>query len=454
MDLCSVIAITAELPQDQTIATKLPLYTEVLPQENQEPSYNYINTLELEKYKTFNHSLTEIDVNFKIGHLYQTPKYNNKYIDIFTPTILGVKWVDMTPGQLAGIINSKWHEWFGKEILVFSQQEKRYTLELPPGMALYICHGVIWGHLGFESETVYSYQLKDYEKTKFPHRLRRDISGFINSDSSDILYIIGDPIEEVSLREAYEEVVERLDSDEVTRSSRFFCIITFAQDRSFYTTLFTREMTLDLVPISKKFLKGLRVALEEYADLICELQDLPSDEQIANILRNELIIKGDENYTLIIKTQKAIEMTDILVFIEFNKALSDYLGKPGVRLHDRVNVMNLFNHKDFIIRNVYRYPFYLCVSNSDIQTADVQSLINNRIYQSVVAVLHPDNSFTNTMPIRLKPNNFNTFIFKILDKDLNPITERITMDFVFRFQREPAEKPIECLDKRSFHFAS
>lgn len=452
MDRCSIISITAELPQDQVVAAKLPLDIEALPSENQRPSYDYINSLELEKYKTFNHSLSEIDVSFKIGHIYKSPTYINKYIDIFTPTTIGVKWTDMTPGQIAGMINSKWVDWFGKEILVFSQQEKRYTIELPPGMSLYLCHGVIWGHLGFEFETVFKYDMPNYEKSKFPARLRKDIAGFINNDGSDMLILNGERCDESTLRENYEDIADILDRDEVTRSSRFFAIITFAQTKSFYNTFFERRMTLDLVVVSKKFLKGLRAALAEYADLICELQELAPEDRITNILKSELVVKGEENFLMVIKTQKAIENTDILIFIDFDKKLSDYLGKSSIRLHDRMNVLNVFNHKDFVLRNLYRYPFYLCISNSDVQTADVQSSINNQSHHSIVAVLYPDNSFTNTLPIRLKPNNFNTLLFKILDRNLQPITERVTMDFVFRFQREPSEKPIECLDRRSFHF--
>ena len=451
MELCSILTKTVELPKDQTASTKLPLGIEGVPLETEKPSYNYINTLELEKYKTFNHAITDKRVSFKIFHLYQLPKYANLYIDIFTPQTLRVKWVDMTPAQLASIINANWQNWFGRELFTYSQENKTYTLNLSPGLSVYLCHSLVWDHLGFENAPVLSYVMTNSEKRKFPQRLRRDVVGIGNQDSSEILSIKGEPCGEVPLRQEYEELAAELDADEITRSSRFFAIVTFVQDKDFYRNFFTKAITLDIVPISPKFLAALQGALREYSELISEQQDLLAENRLTTILKSEITIKAEENFTMTIKTTKPIENTKIIVHIQFDRFLENYLGRSIIRLHDRINILNLFNHKDLILRNIYRYPFYLCVSNSDVQTSDIQSLINNQAHQSIVAVLYPDNSFTNTLPIRLKPNNFNTFIFKILDRDLNPITERITLDLIFRFQRERVEKPIECLDRRNFH---
>ena len=419
--------------------------------ESKRLSYNYINTLELEKYKTFNHSISEKEVTFKIFHLYQAPKYENKYIDIFTPETLGIKWVDMMPTQLASIINSSWQSWFGQDLFTYTQKDKKYKLNLPPGLSVYFCHSLIWSHLGFENITVFGYTMTNSEKRKFPPRLRRDVVGLRNQDTSEMFTLVGEAREEIPLRQSYEELVAELDVDEITRSSRFFAIVTFVQDKDFYRTHFEKTITLDIVPINYKFLASIKTALAEYSDLIYEFQDLPSNDRLRNILKSEIEIKPDENFRMTIKTKKPIENTKIIVYIQFDEFLSNYLGKATILLHDRVNILNLFNHKDIILRNIYRYPFYLCVTNSDIQTSDIQSSINNQSHQAVVAVLHPDNSFTSTLPIRLKTNNFNTFIFKILNRDLKPITEKITIDFVFRFQRELAEKPIECLDRRNFN---
>ena len=451
MELCSIMTKTVELPQNQTISTKLPLDVGGLPLETQRLSYNYINTLELEKYKTYNHSISEKKVSFKIFHLYQTPKYRNKYIDIFTPQTLKVKWVDMVPSQLVSIINTHWQNALGQELFTFSQDEKIYTLNLPPGLAVYLCHSLIWDHLGFENAPVFSYVMTHSEKRKFPQRLRRDVVGIMNQDSSKILKIKGKPCREISLRQQYEETVSELDADEITRSSRFFAIVTFAQDKDFYRNYFTKSLILNIVPNSSKFLAALQNALAEYSEVVSEDQDIPDENKLSTILKSGLKVKTDESFNMTIKTTNPIENVKIIVYIQFDEFLEKYLGKSIIGLHDRINFLNVFNHKDFILRNIYRYPFYLCVSNSDVQTSDVQSLINNQSHQSVVAVLYPDNSFTSSLPIRLKPNNFNTFIFKILDRDLKPITERITIDLFFRFQREPAEKPIECLDKQNFH---
>ena len=445
------MTVTVKLPQDQTVSAKLPLAVAGLPLESQRPSYNYINTLELEKYKTFNHAITEKPVSFKIYHLYQTPKYANKYIDIFTPQTIGVKWVDMTPSQFAAIINTNWGGWFGQELLTYSQDAQRYTLNLPPGLSVYLCHDLIWDHLGFEDAPVFGYVMSSAEKRKYPQRLRRDVAGIMNQGSSEILSINGKPCQDVPLRQEYEEAAAELDADEITRSSRFFAIITFAQDKDFYRTLFTKSITLDVVPSSPKFLASVRGALAEYSELISEFQDLAPENRIKTILKSEIIVKTDESFTMTIRTTQPIENTNIIVYIKFDEFLGNYLGKSIIGLHDRINILNAFNHKDLVLRNIYRYPFYLCVSNSDVQTSNIQSSINNQTHQSIVAVLHPDNSFTSTLPIRLKPNNFNTFLFKILNRDLQPIKEEITMDLVFRFQREAAEKPIECLDKQNFH---
>ena len=450
MELCSIMTKTVELPQDQTISAKLPLEVGRLPLETQRLSYNYINTLELEKYKTFNHAITEKKVNFKIFHLYQTPKYTNKYIDIFTPQTLKIKWVDMVPSQLVSIINTYWQNALGQELFTYSQDERIYTLNLPPGLSVYLCHSIIWDHLGFENAPVFSYVMTNSEKRKFPQRLRRDVVGIMNQDSSKILKIKGNPCREIPLRRAYEETVSELDSDEITRSSRFFAIVTFVQDKDFYRNYFIKSLILNIVPNSQKFLDAVQNALAEYSNLISEDQDIPNENKLSTILKSGIAVKADEGFNMTIRTIKPIENTKIIVFIQFDQFLEKYLGKSIIALHDRVNILNVFNHKDFILRNIYRYPFYLCVSNSDVQTSDVQSLINNQSHQSVVAVLYPDNSFTSSLPIRLKPNNFNTFIFKILDRDLKPITERITIDLIFRFQRESAEKPIECLDKQNF----
>ena len=471
METPSLVSVNCKLPKDEVVISNLPPYLGPLKKDgNKNLSYDYYNLLELQDIKVTNSVTSSKMANMKIGHYYKAPYYETKYIDVHSPSVstkttetgplvTNIKWIDMTHYQIATLINNRWNELFGMDLLFFDLVKRQYTLTLYPGLELYLCHLVIWSILGMEKslkKKIHKYNILTREESeKFPGTLRHNIFGISNRNSSSIMEITGHRVNNRPILTNFPAVHRKLETDsDVTRSTRFFGIVKFAHDFDFYDQLYNATFPLQLIPLNSFFMDNVVNSLIDYSGRILEFSkdtdddddddDDDSDDDdddadeyptVQEIFKNSLDIVAEEKQFMIFKLDKAYSETEVVVFIIFNPILEKYLGRTYIEVDNSVNI-NTLKHSTLLLNNVFQYPLYLVLISSDIINEFGESIIENET-KSIIAIIYSENSFTTTQSlIKIRPSTFNKLLFKIVDKNFQPVSEEMFINLVFRFKRE------------------
>lgn len=462
MDTPSLLSINCEIPKEEVIISNLPPNLGLLPDSSGNLSYNYFNILELENVITSNHTQSLEMATFNIAHIYDPIQYQNFIIDVVAtdeklasepgePVETGLRWVDMTPYQIFTMINNETKELINKELFTFDYHNMTYTIELPPGISIYFCHSLIWEGLGLydilKPKLVKYSHPTEREKGKFSRSLRKSITGLQNKSSFSSIKVTGLQVGNERLIDDYADVVfDILNEGDVTKGTRFYGIITFPKTTSFYTEFYTKKFPLQLLPLNSNFISTLKQSIIEYSQNILDIREEDSFT-IEDIFRNEFdIIVEQKAYMLFrIINFRLYNQKGIRVMIILGSTLYKYLGKKYIEVGDSYTI-NTTNHKEIIKNNVFGYPLYLILLSTDSNNEFEHSVINNA-EKNILAIIHSETEFSTTQSlIKLRPSTFNKLVFKIVNKDFQKVSQKISCKLIFRFKREFLE------DNLSLHF--
>ena len=465
MDTPSLITITSEIPEDEVIVSKLPPLLGPLRKENGEISYKYHNILELENCSFHNHIIAKEKGRIDISHYYTInnngPDYSHQYLDVDSPSQVlapglnkqperGNKWINMNGYQLSTLINQKWFELFGVDLLTFDSQNKKYTLSIPPGIGVYLCHPVIWGVLGiWDLQLMKVYTVPEYEKAKFSGSLGNSISGYCNDSSKQYFTLTGKRTAAVHTPANKFPIITEgiiLDSNPI-KSTWLFGVITFATKDFQYEEFHSKELELSLVPCSIDFMNSLKELILDYSGMIQEYEYMQDSDESINLALDELDVVPDSKNQMIIKTKsKSTNGHNIVIHLSLNKVLQNYLGQEDIKIERSITVINPYNQNELIQKNIYKYPYFLVLASTDFIHDLDTSVVNNKKLP-IIAVIHSESKFTTTQSlIKLRPSRFNKLVLKVLNNQLETITERVSCELIFRFKREFIE------ENTSLHF--
>lgn len=459
MDTSTLISITGELQESEVIESQLPPLLGPLPlsEEDKRLSFNYYNVLELENCNFNNSSTSKEEGGFYFGHIYDTDIYRNKYIEFNAMEIesrpnpgstpeKGVKWVDMTYHQIANMINNGWKYHFDTQLL--EQVNTRFVLTLDPGVAVYFCHSVIWKMLGlFDAikDIKESYKLTiPSEVVKF-RGIGNKITGIKNKSASQKLEIKGTSgLTYTRLSVLYKRVAEALNADSNTsRSNYFFAIISFAHTRSYYKEFGSYSFPLELVPFGSGFRDSLKHAVTQYSKTIVELTKADDEPSISEMCDETFEVQVENDRFMMIKIGDEYRESGVTIFVVFNKQVRKFLGgRKSVDIKDGI-ILNPIDHRVIIMKDVFKYPFYLILMSTDDRSELQESMVNSR-QRNIVAIIHSEHEFTTTQNIiKLRPSSYNKLVLKVLNNEFKEITETVFFTLLFRFKRDFIDNAFE-----------
>ena len=459
MDTPSLIRITSELPNDEVITSFLPPLLGPLQKENGEFSYKYYNILELENCSLNNHTISKEKGKLSICHYYResdednSPDYSNQYIDIDSPKKLsqlrpegepqkGIKWINMNHYQISALINERWNELFGDDLFTFNSNSRRYTVLIPPGIGVYLCHPIVWGILGiWDEDKVEKYVVPSSETKKFHGSLGKSISGYCNYSSVADYTLTGNKVTLATPAIKFTEIVEGIKNDSnPIRSTWLYGVITFAISKEEYTSFYTKEIDINLIPCSTDFMTSLQESIIDYSGLIKEFSYLQETGDSIEKIISQVEVVADSKNQMIIKMDYDFSKHNIILQISFNTVLAKYIGVDELFVSSSTTIINPYNQNSLIQKNIFKYPYYLVLASTDFTHDLDTSVINNKNY-SIIAVIHSENKFTTTQQlIKIRPSRFNRLVLKVLNNELEPVTERVSCEFLFRFKREFLEE--------------
>ena len=462
MDTPSLIRIKTNL-LEETIVSNLPPLLGPLPKENGEVSYGYHNILELENCKFTNHTVSATEGLMSICHYYLRkdtgPDYRNQYINVTsldveskpTPTaaapVKGLKWVNMTHFQLAGMVNEKWFELFNRDLLVFDGTTKKYSFTLPPGIGIYLCHPVVWDVLGlYNEDEIEKYKVTTpEEERKYSGILRKSIAGYCNYGSDGMFIKTGEKCANNTTAETKHPVlIANMNNQDILRTTWFFGIIPFVNSPDSYNTKFNTSFKLDLVPCSAIFMNELMELINAYSVMILEYSFIEDDDEFLedkfkDKSSNALQIYSTEKNQMIIQVDDAFSTHNIAIHVSLDPLFTSYIGKDSIVVQDRITLINNFDHNELIQRNIFKYPYYLILCSPEYFDVDISIIDNKNLV--IIAIIHSETKFTTTQSlVKLKPTRFNKLVLRVLNSDLEPVSEKVACDLLFRFKREFIEE--------------
>ena len=453
MESPSFIQKTIELPSAEDFTADLPPLLGALPKNNEKYSYNYFNILELEKCQVFCHTIYRKTASFEMCHYYEPEKYKDQHFSIHTPSsrtitqpnrngqeVNNLNWIDMNAYQIYTLINSMWAKEFKEPLLTFNNTDinnKFFTLNLYPGMEVQFCHKKLWVLLGFPESKLSKFNLNKADYEKYPG-MSTKIFGMKNT-TTNFLVIHGKKIAYTkTFQQRFTDVAKVLERGSPARIAKLFMIVRFPISPSHYTQLEKYTFNFELANNSTtNFMHEMQTCIRSYGEKIFTyedfIDDIPYDFNLITITElkpQKMVVTIGDNFFV----------KKIYLYIKYDKFLRDFLQTEETFITSSITTLNLFSHSDILNRNVYKFPFYL-ISKSKNMTSELdESSVKNKnlyilgIFDNNGKVISPQN------PLKLRPNSYNKLVFTILDRDLEPILNRITCDLLFRFKREFIEE--------------
>ena len=462
MDTSTLLSITGKLPGDKLIESKLPPLLGPLPmnEENNKLSYNYDNVLELINCNFTNSATSTETGTFYIGHLYNAEEiYKNKYIEVKTPDYISkpnpsgteetVPWTSMTYFQIMRILNNGWELLFGTKLIEHNSNSRTCKMTIPSGVGVFFCHSVIWKMLGMEEVTkdlLLSYTPTTPSEVKKFKGLSGKISGVKNKSSSTDLILKGIPVTYARLEDLYNRVATTINNDSnVSRSTYFFAIISFAHSKQYYSKYAAYSYPLEVIPFSSTFIENFKKSIFDYTTGITELLDDEGNNSptIHEVCKSSLEVNIENNKYMIINIGKMYPKKGITIFVVFNSVLRKFVGGiKSIEVHDSY-IINNIDHNEVIKRNVFKYPFYLLLISTDDRN-DFQESIINSTRRNIIAIIHSETHFTSTQNlIKIRPSTYNKLVLKLVNNEFKPISENIVFNLLFKFKRDFMENSFE-----------
>ena len=450
MESPSFIQKTIELPSTEDFTADLPPLLGALPKNSEKYSYDYYNILELEKCQVFCHTIYDKKASFEMCHYYDEEKYKDLHFSIHTPTtktitqpnrngqeVEDLYWLDMNAYQIFFLINSMWGQEFKEPLLKFNRENRYFSIKLPPGMEIQLCHKKLWVLLGFSESKLVKHNLSRSDYIKYPGMTTK-IFGIRNT-TTDYLTLTGKQVAYTkTFFQRFPDIGKVLERGQPERIAKLFMIVRFPISPNHYTKMEKYTFNFELANNSTtNFMHEMETCIKSYGNkvFISEdyLDDIPEDF-------NRITITEMKPQKMVLTITDNFRVKRIYLYIKYDKFLTDFLQTKETVIKSLITTLNLFTHSDILTRNVYKFPFYL-ISKSKNMTSELdESSIKNKnlyilgIFDDNGKVISPQN------PLKLRPNSYNKLVFTILDRDLEPILNRITCDLLFRFKREFIEE--------------